>query len=248
MATVREEFNFGYALFKSGNVDSASVLMKKSLTNGHHFNDMGQIRYWENAGVFKRMAAHKSMSGIADLLESNTRAYENPAKMDSSLREQLLTAYERDQRFRGTHLDSARQQTLDIQNQKFLMDVIKTKGWPGEDRVGYDGANAAFLVAQHSDNDIQFQQECLNYIHHAFYAHKIDASSYAYIIDRTRVNSGKPQLFGTQIETSRENGELKLTVKPVEDENYLDLRRKVFGLPPIAVYLESVRNKLRTKN
>jgi hypothetical protein len=247
--TVEDEFFFGYALFKDDKIDSAAIFMRKALKSGFHFHDMGQLNYWEERGVLKKIQSHKAMEGVAELLQSNTANYVNHSAMDSTLRARLVTAREQDQRFRGANANYKKQRGLDKKNQRFLRQVIKEHGWPGWDIVGYDGMNAAFLIAQHSDNDKRFQRQCLHYIHDAFYAQKVDAPSYAYIIDRTRINAGQPQLFGTQFETTQENGEFDLKPKSVEDEPNLGLRRKVFGLVPIEKYLaESKERLLRYQN
>jgi hypothetical protein len=244
LMTVADEFIFGYALFKANQIDSAAFFMKKALTYGYHFPDMGQLTYWEENGVFKKMQNHQALNGVAELLRSNTAAYVDRTAMDSSLLDLLLKAREEDQRFRGAHSNYRKQRGLDKKNQRLLRQIIKAHGWPGLDQVGYHGMNAAFLIAQHSDNDKHFQLECLRYIHDAFYAQKVDAASYAYIIDRTRINAGRPQLFGTQFETTQEKGEFDLKPKPVEDPAHVDTRRKVFGLLPIATYLAESKARL----
>ena len=246
MTTVEDEFYFGYALFKAGNIDSAALFLKKALMNGFHFHDLAQFKYWEENDVFRKMQTHKILADVPDLLRNNTTAYISQTP-DSSLKAALLEARVKDQRFRGPGADYTKQRPLDIENQEFLRRVIKEHGWPNEDMVGYDGANAAFLIAQHSDNDPDFQRECMTHIQQAYYSQKIDPSSYAYIIDRTRVNMAKPQLFGTQFEETYEKGEFDLKLKPVEDIEYLDARRKVFRLRPVADYLADSKARLRPR-
>lgn len=217
MVTVHDEFSFGYALFKNNKIDSAAVFLHRALNNGFHFQDMGQVKYWSDAGVFERFMKHGAMKGLAEKLDANTQAFVN-SRIDSVLLKQLLEAREKDQRF-------GRQKSSDEENQQFLKQVIGKYGWPTHDLVGWHGSNAAFLIAQHADKDPQFQNECMGYIRDAYYRQKIDPSSYAYIIDRTRVNAGRPQVFGTQFD------------KPIESRVNVNLRRKVLGLGTLEKYL-----------
>jgi hypothetical protein len=226
MVTVRDEFNFGYALFKQHKFDTAAMFLNRSLSNGFHFHDVAQIQYWRDAGVFDRLNKHPHTAGIAQMLESNTLAYVN-SKVDSILLRKLLTARELDQKFRKPGLDFEQQIPLDVANQALLREIVKVHGWPTNDKVGWHGANAAFLIAQHSDRDTGFQLECREYIRVAYYQQKIDQSFYAYIIDRTRVNATKAQVFGTQYD------------QPIDAVEYVDLRRKVFGLQTLEEYLHA---------
>ncbi len=53
----------------------------------------------------------------------------------------------------------------------------------------------------------------------------------AYLIDRTRKNEGKAQLYGTQFEANWE-------LWKVEDEENLDKRRAEMGLSSVKEYIE----------
>lgn len=39
--------------------------------------------------------------------------------------------------------------------------IVDAHGWPGKTLVGEDGANAAWLLVQHADEDREFQKRCL---------------------------------------------------------------------------------------
>ncbi|HZY81940.1 MAG TPA: DUF6624 domain-containing protein [Cyclobacteriaceae bacterium] len=225
MVTVRDEFNFGYAHFKKDSPDTAVLFMNKALTGGFYFHDVAQFKYWSDAGVFERFRNYPVLRGLDKMLERNTLAYVN-RNIDSTLLNQLLEAREKDQRIRK---DYSKQLPLDIDNQEFLNHFIEQYGWPTNDMVGGNGANAAFLIAQHADNDLNFQLECLGYIRDAYYREQVDPAYYAYIIDRTRVNSKRPQVFGSQYDQQIEN---KLNV---------DLRRRVFRLESLEEYLSRRR-------
>ena len=51
--------------------------------------------------------------------------------------------------------------TVDADNLAWLKEVVAEVGWPGQTMVGEDGAHAAWLLAQHADQDPAFQLRCL---------------------------------------------------------------------------------------
>jgi len=250
MATVTDEFYFGYSFFKIGNVDSAGFYLLKALKAGFFFRKMEYVDYWNEKGVFDKFMKYAVLQGVQELLTRNTLAYLNDHPLDSELASQLIAARELDQKYRGTAVDSLwiRQMILDKQNQELLRQIIARYGWPGKKLVGYHGSNAAFLIAQHSDMDTIFQRECLGYIREAYYKHDVDPADYAYIVDRVRINSGRPQLFGTQFYPVEEDGKNVLRLKPVEDERHLDLRRRLFGLLPVEEYLRNSQRRFGKMN
>lgn len=247
MSTVTDEFYLGYSFFKVGNIDSAAFYLLKALHGGFFFQKMEYVNYWKEKGVFGKFETYKVLEPVQALLTENTQAYLDEIPLDSVLAKQLIAARELDQKYRGTSTSDslwARQMILDKQNQEFLRQIIQHHGWPGKKLVGYHGSNSAFLIAQHSDMDTTFQRECLNHIQKAFYKHDVNSADYAYIIDRVRINSNRPQLFGTQFYSIVEDGKRMLKLKLVEDEKHLNLRRRLFGLPPVDQYLFSSQQKL----
>jgi hypothetical protein len=123
----------------------------------------------------------------------------------------------------------------DEENREWLKGVIEKTGWPGVSRVGKDGAQAAWLIAQHADADRPFQKKCLGLLKKALEAKEATPAQVAYLTDRVLVGEGKKQKYGTQL--GMKDG--KLTPGLVEDEDRLDERRKSLGLPPMAEYIKS---------
>jgi ATP-dependent Clp protease ATP-binding subunit ClpA len=106
------------------------------------------------------------------------------------LREELLRRRELDQapmrQMHGKPVDPDLVERLNAtihSNTEWLRAVIDEWGWPGRSLVGEDGANAAWLIAQHSDHDPAFQRTCLD---HLTAAARGDASqsNLAYLTDR----------------------------------------------------------------
>jgi membrane-associated protease RseP (regulator of RpoE activity) len=142
----------------------------------------------------------------------------------SNLSEELKKEFEDLQkRFRET----------DKYNRDFLKGVVEKYGWPGKSLVGRIAAQAAFLFAQHSDEDTAFQKLCLEKIK-AMPEGEVSKQHIAMLTDRVLVHEGKKQLFGSQL--TMVDG--KLTPSPIEDEANVDARRKEMGMMPLADYIK----------
>jgi hypothetical protein len=127
--------------------------------------------------------------------------------------------------------------SVDALNRARLKAMIAEHGWPTPRLVGPEGAEAAFLVVQHSIKDPAFQREYLVYLEGAFRRGEAAGQDVALLTDRVRQGEGKLQLYGTQA-TITDSG---LVVDPIENPTELDRRRASLGLPPHAVYLRVLR-------
>lgn len=114
--------------------------------------------------------------------------------------------------------------------------LLDACGWPMASVVGRRATEAAFLVCQHADHDLPFQKRCLALMRDAVAAGEASGADAAYLVDRVRVNEGRPQYYGTQLR-EREDGELELF--PVEDLSAVDERRRKAGLCRLELYLRA---------
>jgi hypothetical protein len=136
-----------------------------------------------------------------------------------------------------------RMEKVDRENLAWLKGVIEKHGWPGKSMVGADGAQGAFLIAQHATSDLDFMAKCLESIKEAYKAGDAEGQWVALMTDRLLVlKDKKKQLYGTQL-TARDG---RLVPQPIEDEENVDARRKELGMPPLADYLKIVNNRLGT--
>lgn len=156
-----------------------------------------------------------------------------------TVRRQLLAMRARDEQvrtelaadgslFEGYH---PRMEEVHRANAEELRSVIEEHGWPDEDLVGPEGAEAAWLVAQHAIGEPDFMRRCRALLDEASSLGRVPRWQFAYIDDRIRVYEGKPQRFGTQIDLRPEGPE----VHELEDPAQVDAWRKEAGLPAIAV-------------
>tara|TARA_B100000678_G_C18149429_1_gene478281 strand:- start:566 stop:1132 length:567 start_codon:yes stop_codon:yes gene_type:complete len=127
--------------------------------------------------------------------------------------------------------------TIDIENQDKLKAIISKVGWPTRSKVGAAASSAAWLIAQHSDFDPDFQNDCLELIK-SEKNEDISKKQIAYLSDRIRVNSNQPQLYCTQFDTNKD-GTISLSEFEGTFEEVDNRRRKV-GMESIKDYLLSI--------
>ena len=77
--------------------------------------------------------------------------------MNQELHDELIRRMDKEQAYRRELIDNPENVQLimrtieaDAQNTMWLDEVIKQYGWLGKSLVGEDGAQAAFLIVQHS--------------------------------------------------------------------------------------------------
>ena len=125
---------------------------------------------------------------------------------------------------------------IDAENSKWLQKQVEEHGWLSKTLVGEQGAQDAWLLVQHADQNRRFQRMCLDLMLEMPEG-EVAPKNIAYLTDRVLVAEGKPQRYGTQI--SMEDGEP--SVGDVEDPNNLDKRRADVGLGPIDEYIERIK-------
>jgi hypothetical protein len=162
--------------------------------------------------------------------------------VDEELRAELLARREEDQRIRqavsaGTPITPAQRaewERIDEANTLWLSELVDRRGWPGQSEVGADGANAAWLFAQHASRHPELQRKFLGLLRAAVAAGEASEGNLAYLEDRVRVHDGQPQLYGTQF--TQVVIQARWEPFPIEDREHLDERRAAVGLGPFAEY------------
>ncbi|APU69545.1 DUF6624 domain-containing protein [Christiangramia flava] len=120
-------------------------------------------------------------------------------------------------------------------NQKRIEEIFNEYGFVGYDLVGEKGSQDFWLVVQHSDHNPEFQKKVLEKMKQEVEQGNADSKSYALLVDRVKLNTGKRQIYGTQVDYN-----FKLAQaypKKLADSLNVNQRRKSVGLEPIEVYL-----------
>ena len=119
-------------------------------------------------------------------------------------------------------------------NEKKIIDMLESQGWPGEDRVGEQGSLTICNVIQHADNEIRLKY--LPMMKEAVKAKKLHPRFLVRAEDRIATESGQLQIYGGQMKYYPETK--SFNVWPVYDPINIDKRRVEIGLQPISEYLK----------
>jgi hypothetical protein len=124
------------------------------------------------------------------------------------------------------------------------LNLIQTKkifaeyGFLGFEEAGKTGSHDLWLLIQHSDKDPKFQEAVLSEMKKHVERKNANGTDYAYLIDRVNLNTGKQQIYGTQMRRSNETGVLA-PHNLFEPENF-NKRRAEVGLDTIEEYIETL--------
>jgi hypothetical protein len=129
-------------------------------------------------------------------------------------------------------------ETLDKRNTERMKGIVEKIGWPTVSKVGSEASRMSWLLVQHADHDVEFQNKCLALMRFESESEvlKIDV---AYLEDRVRVNEGRPQLYGTQFYGQGDS----YGPRPIEDPEHVDQRRKELGLDSLEDYKKRLIEK-----
>ncbi|WP_336206656.1 DUF6624 domain-containing protein [Nonomuraea sp. LPB2021202275-12-8] len=159
---------------------------------------------------------------------------------DPRLRAELLEMLKQDQEIRTLDAAQADWDRVEKANTDRMRQILDTRGWPGHAMVGEDGAHAAWALIQHADLDLDLQRRGLAMMRQAVDDGDADPGDLAYLTDRVLVAEGKPQVYGTQWETTAD-GQWKPRT-PIENEAQVDGRREAAGLKPLQDYLKELKS------
>jgi hypothetical protein len=154
-----------------------------------------------------------------------------PSDFDAGLHDELIAMLERDQAGRtggtDTEGDGARTERL--------KEILAENCWPSFDLVGEDGEDAAWAIAQHSDQDPEFQAQALVLLADAVAAGQGSPGNLAYLSDRIAAGSDQPQQYGTQMGCD-ESGTPQLA-EPHASIDEIEANRAAIGMPPLTDYI-----------
>ena len=115
-----------------------------------------------------------------------------------------------------------------------LREIIREHGWPTKTMVGGNGATGAWMIAQHGGPEMI--AETLPLMEAAVKQGELDESLYGTTLDRSLIQQGKKQVYGTQFNTR----DGKCEPLPIEDPEHVDERRARAGMTPLDQYTKQL--------
>ena len=196
---------------------------------------------------------------VAFFLKNDVAAAQTVEKtavvFDSKLVHLLDSLHDEDQRWRNlltkirngqadsSQLGEARKmmRETDSLSHFHLKKIIEERGFPNYDLVGEDGSHNFWLLMQHQDKYVFFQENVLDLMKIEVEKGKASGKDYAYLLDRVAVNSDKPQTFGTQMHLNADSSSYE--PKPCLEPEKLNERRASVGLGTIENYIETMNQR-----
>ncbi|MFH1151595.1 MAG: DUF6624 domain-containing protein [Nanoarchaeota archaeon] len=157
--------------------------------------------------------------------------------MKKELRKELLEMFKADQKA-AVPFDPIFNEII-VKNKKRLDEIIKKFGWPSSNLVGKKGEMAAWLIVQHADFDVKFQEKCLKFLL-KLPKTKEREKHIAYLTDRTLVNRRRKQIYGTQFYPNKSG---ILTPRPIRDIHNIERKRAEVGLESFKTYKKRMEKK-----
>ncbi|ARH92942.1 DUF6624 domain-containing protein [Streptomyces sp. MOE7] len=115
-----------------------------------------------------------------------------------------------------------------------LGEIMDAYGWPTAELVGEAAARAAWLIAQHADRQLDVQRRALHLMQQAVSAGSAGPRELAFLRDRTLVNEGRKQIYGTQIAGMKDGAPVPW---PCEEPERMDALRAEVGIEPFDEYV-----------
>lgn len=164
---------------------------------------------------------------------------------NKKLEKEILQMAQIDQKIRKAYIKnpsfSKELEKIDASNLKKMKKIVKKFGWPTISLVGNKAYRLAWLLIQHADKDVDFQEYCLEFMIKAGGNNNVSKANIAFLTDRVLVNRGKPQIYGTQFYEDKTGKLLPQTIRNIET---LDKRRKEIGLERFKVYQKKLTTQL----
>lgn len=165
-------------------------------------------------------------------------------QLNKKLVTELDTIWKADQRYRSANKqheaqnaeedakNMRKQGVIDIENLQKIEKIIVEHGYPGKSLVGEAYQSVAFMVIQH--NDPEAREKYLPITIAAAEKGELRNSSMAIMVDRSKMDKGEKQVYGSQIRETPEG----MKLYPIADEYQVNIRRGKVGLPPLESYLK----------
>lgn len=236
-----DHYRLAVSYCQIGKVDSAIIALE--YLSDHGFTYVSRLL---NDTIWKRCMDDHRWSNVVEKVKQNKNQEERDYNwtLIRNLRELLAS----DQTWRDSAtnayllfgsgsleyhsaIDSLKR--IDSINQDYVSKLLDSVGWPDKKTIDQKSRDAIFLVLQHAD--LAFQEKYIDSMEKAVQMGDALAKNLALLQDRIALRQGKSQIYGSQIISDPNTGEI--TVAPLIDPKNVNSRRYAVGLEPIEFYL-----------
>jgi len=195
----------------------------------------------------KTMKTNQALLALLACLPFAACSSPPPAAEWASVQRELAQRVAEDQRLRRElHVEGLTDMrvieqlsAVDAANTAWLKGLVHRSGWPTTAHVGEQGARDAWLLVQHADRDVDFQERCVGLLREAVARGQGSPKHLAYLEDRVALHRERPQRYGTQfVPTS-----IGMAPYRLEDPARVDAWRAEIGLEPLAEYAARLRGE-----
>ena len=137
--------------------------------------------------------------------------------------------------FRGGKISQAEWLKASLEISKDFLGILGKIGFPYKDASTEDEYRAAITLLLHLD--LSGMREVFNTYIDKQSSGRIVPEHWAMCVDKIRVISGRPQLYGTQYKIDKNK---KIDLLPLENAGEVDEIRNKAGLQPLKQYLDSI--------
>lgn len=233
-------------------IDSSIITLNKAIEKGLRYISVDYIELDTRLAALKET---KHWRTIKLGIQKNIENYNKRKPLNIELKKEFLKRKKQDQGFRklmaasndSFFIDSILrlQNKIDLDNQIYLDEIINKYGCPTISLVGDTASHVAWLIVQHADNNVEFQEKYLPYIMKAAWVQQVKLTEVAYLHDRILVNKGLPQIYGTQFKDTVINMKYKIIPKPIKNIKEVDKFRHFVGLNSLMEYLNFAEKKYK---
>lgn len=181
-------------------------------------------------------------------------SYSQKVSPNQNLEEILQTVYDRDQAIRQDFLkvDQSnpedifrmynKMDSIDKLNQKLVFNILDSIGWP--QNLSHVANNAIFLTIDHAKLDSQ--EKYFPLVEEQMKQGNISKSSYATLLDRILMLSGKKQIYGTQTRSkNQKEKDDAIYIWPIQDAQKVDSLRNEMELMPLEMYIQIISSTFK---
>jgi len=157
---------------------------------------------------------------------------------DLEISQKIISQYLLDQNYRSNPESSVEEMVkIDEETYQLMNRIVSQVGAISISRFGQDVSTKAWLLVQHCDNHVDFQQIYLDLM--LKNPDDFSKKDIAYLTDRVAVNTNKPQVYATQFKWQK-NG--KYIPNETIDPQNVNQRRLEVGLSTLEDYAKTNPN------